>query len=90
MNNFLHKFSDIYNIEKINPKIKKIMKNGIKVSFILLLFSNLFLALYTEFGHPTYLFDIGSMMFKSSSNFIVYFIIYGICFNKILNDAGIN
>lgn len=89
MLNFFHKILSVFDTKNLKPSIKRIMKPGIRVSFILMLFSTLLLALYIQFSFPAYLYDIGSLLFKSSSTFVVYFLICGVCFNKIANDAGI-
>lgn len=85
----IHTLLEIFNVKNITEPVKHVMKMGITISFILLLYSSLLLSLYIEFNTPNYLYEIGSTLFKTFSLFITFFFIYGISFNKIANDFGI-
>jgi len=82
----IHNLLSLLDFMKIRNPIKNIMKIGIYLSFILALFATLLLSLYIEFNTPVYLYEIGSILLKSATMFIVFFIICGISFNKIQND----
>lgn len=79
-------FFSLLDFKKYSQKIKQIMKIGIRISFVLLLFSVLLLSLYIQFNNPPILYTIGSILFKTFSMYIAIFIIYGISFNKIVSD----
>lgn len=74
---------DFFDFTKIQKPIKNIMKLGISFCCILVLFATFLLSLYIEFHSPNYLYTIGGILFKSSTTFIVFFLICGIGFNKI-------
>ena len=80
MKEFFYTCLDFKNYEE---NVKQIMNIGIRISFILLLFSVLLLSLYIQFNTPLYLYTVGSMLFKTFSMYIAFFIICGISFNKI-------
>lgn len=70
----------------LDIKVKKIMLLGIRFSFITCLFSTLILSLYISSNNSYILYDLGISLFKSSTTFIVVFFIYGIVFNKLLQE----
>ena len=70
----------------IDKKVKKIMLDGIKFSFIICLFSTLILSLYISSNNTYLLFYLGISLFKSSTTFMVVFFVYGILFNKLLQE----
>ena len=70
----------------IDKKVKKIMLDGIKFSFIICLFSTLILSLYISSNNTYLLFYLGISLFKSSTTFMVIFFVYGILFNKLLQE----
>lgn len=72
----------IEEIKNFDKSILKVMKSGIKFSFIFCLFSTLILALYQTVHIPN-LFYTGISLFQSSLFFLVAFIAYGFVFNKI-------
>ena len=82
----IKKMLDSFKLANLKSSIKYIMRIGISSSFVLLLFSTLLFALYIEFHFPNALYEIGCTLFKSSSMFIAFFIIYGFSFNKIACD----
>lgn len=86
MNIIFRDILEIFNFKNIREPIKYIMKVGMRTCFILLLFATLLLSLYIQFNHPNYLYEIGSTLFKTFSMFIAFFFVYGIGFNKIVND----
>lgn len=88
MNNIKNSLNQIISVFdfKLNKNIERIMKIGIKLSFILTLFSTLIMSLYIT-SNPSYIvYDLGTSLFKASTTFITAFIIYAIVFNKILKD----
>lgn len=86
MNKILKEIYNIFDFSKMDVHIKKIMKKGIQFSFIILLYSVLFLSIYIHDNSLSYLYLIGSSIFKASSLFITYFLILGISFNKIISN----
>ena len=72
----------IEELKKFDKSILKVMKSGMKFSFIFCLFSTLVLAVY-ETIHIPKLFYAGICLFQSSLFFLVAFIAYGFIFNKI-------
>ena len=85
MADLFKKIFDLFNIKKLDSKSRKIMTIGIKVSFVLLLFSTLILSMYLE-HKINFTYVLGTSLFKASSMFIVIFFIDGICFDKILKE----
>ena len=85
----IKKVLNLFNPTCLKSSIKRTMQIGISSSFVLLLFSTLLFALYIEFHFPNFLYEIGATLFKSSSMFIAFFIIYGISFNKIASDFNL-
>ena len=73
------------NVNDIDKKIIKIMKYGIKSSFIFCILAGLILITYIFNSNPTSYY-IGISLFKSSLFYIVGFIICGIAFNNIMKD----
>lgn len=66
----------------LDKKVKKIMVNGFKFSFIFCIMSILVL-LYYIFSNLPILYSAGTLLFKSSILFFVEFIIFGIGFDVI-------
>ena len=75
----------VITIRGLDLKISKIMKNGFKVSLILMLFSCYILIAYHLANIPN-LFYMGISLFKTSLSFGVAFFIFGISFNKIKKE----
>ncbi len=75
----------IKNIKKLDKKIVTIIINGLKVSLIFCLIASFILVTYNTIGEPN-TYYIGISLLKSGLFFIVAFIIYGIAFNKIINE----
>lgn len=69
-------------LKNLDNKVKTIMINGFKFSFIFCLFSVLILYTYTLYLSPT-LYYVGTILFKTSLMFFVDFIILGISFDTI-------
>lgn len=67
-----------------NPKVKAIMNTGIKICFVFTLISVLIMSLYITTNHSYILYNLGVGLFKSSTTFIVIFLICGIAFSKIV------
>lgn len=86
MTKLSHIFLFIFDTSKLPIPLKRIMKNGIKISFVLLLFSTLLMSLYIDFQTSNNLFKISSILIKTFSNFIASFIIFGAAFNRILKE----
>ena len=74
--NILEKFN------KLDNKVKHIMINGFKFSFIFTILSILILLIYKFYAVPI-LYYSGTILFKTSLMFFVDFIIIGIGFDKI-------
>lgn len=80
------KISKILEYKKnIDKNILRIVKNGLKISFVFCLFAVFVLATYTTIGEPN-VYYIGISLLKSGMFYIVGFIIFGIAFNKIIRD----
>ena len=73
----------------INPKVKKIMKIGISLNFVLVLIATLIFSIYISSNQSYILYLLGSLFFKASTMFIAIFFIFGICFNKLLTEKNI-
>ena len=84
---FLRKILCIADIT-IDTKVQKIMKFGIKFNFVLTLISTLILSIYITSNPTSDIYTIGSLLLKSSTMFIVIFIIFGICFNQLLKEKN--
>ena len=82
--NLQKKLIEIKNIDK---KIYKIMKNGIKFSFVFCLIASLILVTYFENYDPN-TYNIGVCLFKSGLFFVTTFVICAIAFNKIIKDIS--
>lgn len=72
----LNKFKELDN------KVKKIMINGFRFSFVFCIFSILILLIYNFYTLPI-LYDIGTILFKTSLMFFIDFIILGFGFDTI-------
>jgi hypothetical protein len=72
----LNKFKELDN------KVKKIMISGFKFSFIFCIFSVLILLIYNFHTLPI-LYDMGTILFKTSLMFFIDFIILGFGFDTI-------
>ncbi len=69
-------------IKHFDKSILKLMKSGIKFSFVFCLFATLVLATY-ETVHIPNLFYAGISLFQTSLFLLVSFIAYGFVFNTI-------
>ena len=72
-------------IEKIDERILKIVKNGIKISFVFCLIACYILITYTIIGEIN-AYYIGISFLKSGIFFIIGFVICGLAFNKIMKE----
>lgn len=68
--------------KNLDSKVKKIMINGFKFSFIFCIFSTLVLVTYNFYMLPI-LYYAGTILFKTSLMFFVDFIILGFGFDTI-------
>jgi len=68
--------------KNLDNKVKAIMINGFKFSFVFCIFSILILFTYTLYSLPI-IYYIGTILFKASLMFFVDFIILGIGFDTI-------
>ena len=82
---FFNKVLLIFNFNFI-PKVKIVMSIGIKISFVLTLFSTLLMAIYISSNHSYILYTLGITLFKAFTMFAVMFLIDGITFNTILKN----
>lgn len=69
-------------LKELDIKVKNIMLNGFKFSFLFCLFSTLILIIYEFYMLPV-LYYSGIILFKTSLMFFADFIILGIGFDKI-------
>lgn len=74
----------IEEVKNFDKSVLKVMKSGMKFSFIFCLFATFVLAIY-ETVHIPKLFYTGISLFQSSLFFLVSFIAYGFVFNRIKN-----
>ena len=87
INLFIKKLHITFNLN-VDSKVKLIMKSGIKFSFVLILISTLVFSIYITTNKDFELYNIGVALLKSGNMFIVFFIIFGICFNQILKEKN--
>lgn len=69
-------------LKELDIKVKNIMINGFKFSFLFCIFSTFVLLIYNFYMLPI-LYYSGIILFKTSLMFFVDFIIIGIGFDKI-------
>ena len=72
-------------IKDLDPKLKILMNNGLKFTFILILISCYIFLTYQHLGDLS-LFYIGVSLFKSALSFGVTFFIFAIGFNRIKKE----
>lgn len=72
----MKEFKDLLN--DLDKTDLKIMKFGIKFSFMFLIFAILILVCYLFFLHSIFLYNLGITIFKLGSYFIVEFIVCGL------------
>lgn len=70
--------------KNFDKTILKVMKSGIRFSFIFCLFATLILAMYQSVHTPK-LFYIGIYLFQAGLFFLIAFIIYSFIFNRVKN-----
>ncbi len=68
--------------KNLDNKVKNIMVNGFKFSFLCLIISILVLGIYHLYMLPI-IYNCGTILFKTSIMFIVDFIILGIGFDTV-------
>lgn len=82
--NFTAIFEKIKNIFKcLDEKIIKIMKNGLKFSFSILIISTIILITYLFFVHNNLIYQIGILVFQISIYIGIDFIVSGIAVDSI-------
>lgn len=79
--NFLKKIKELF--ENLDKKTLKIMKNGLKFSFLVLLISMAILITYLFFVHNNIIYQIGLLVFQISLYIGVDFIVSGIAVDSI-------
>ena len=78
---FIHRIKDIFlNIDK---KDLKIMRNGLKFCFLVLLVSIAILITYLFFMNSVFIYEIGILVFQLSLYFAIDFIVAGIVVDTI-------
>ena len=78
---FIHKIKELfYNIDK---KDLKIMCNGLKFCFLILLTSIAILVTYLFFSNNIFIYEIGILIFQLSLYFAIDFIVAGIVVDTI-------
>lgn len=85
LKNFFNKFISVFNFS-FEPKVKNLMTAGIRISFILVLFSTLIMSIYLTTNQSYIVYEIGSSLFKSFTMFMAIFFISGVAFNTILKE----
>ena len=72
----------INKFKNLDDKVKKIMVNGFKFSFLFCIFSAIILFVYNFYSLPI-LYYVGTILFKTSLMFFVDFLVLGIGFDTI-------
>jgi len=81
MINFIHKIKNIF--DNIDKKDLKIMRNGLKFCFLILLISIVILVTYLFFMNSIFIYEIGILIFQLSLYFAIDFIVAGIVVDTI-------
>ena len=77
----MNKIKDFFkNIDELDLKI---MKNGLKFSFIILIISVIILTFYLIFNNYLFLYNCGLSLFKISTYFGIEFIVCGVVVDSI-------
>ena len=79
--NFIHKINDIF--DNIDKKDLKIMRNGLKFCFLILLVSMLILVTYLFFINNVFVYEIGVLVFQLSLYFAIDFVVARIVVDTI-------
>ena len=77
----LNKIQDFFN--KFDNRVKKIMKQGMLISFIICILATISLLTYETIYPLPMLFTVGFSIFRTGLMFIVAFLICGIGFDTI-------
>ncbi|MCI9063984.1 MAG: hypothetical protein HFJ17_05230 [Clostridia bacterium] len=84
MMNFINKIKSLF--ENIDKKDLKIMCNGLKFCFFILLFSIGMLLTYLLFTKNVFTYQIGILVFQLSLYFAIDFIVAGIVVDRIQRE----
>lgn len=79
--NFIHKIIDIF--KGIDKKDLKIMRNGLKFCFLILLVSIAILVTYLFFVNTIFVYEIGILIFQLSLYLAIDFVVAGIVVDTI-------
>ena len=79
--NFIHKIKDVF--KNIDKKDLKIMRNGLKFCFLVLLVSIAILITYLLFIHSILIYEIGLLIFQLSLYLAIDFVVAGIVVDTI-------
>ena len=79
--NFIHKIKEVF--DNIDKKDLKIMRNGLKFCFLILLISVTMLITYLFFINNIFVYEIGILVFQLSLYFAIDFIVAGIVIDTI-------
>jgi len=79
--NFIHKIKDIF--KNIDKKDLKIMRNGLKFCFLVLLVSMAILITYLFFINSILIYEIGILIFQLSLYLAIDFVVAGIVVDTI-------
>ena len=79
--NFIHRIKDVF--KNIDKKDLKIMRNGLKFCFLILLVSIATLVTYLFFIHSILIYEIGLLIFQLSLYLAIDFIVAGIVVDTI-------
>ena len=77
----------INNLKNINKDILKIMKHGLKLSFLICIIATTILCAYLFFFHSNFMFWLGFYIFKIGLIIAVEFIICGMAVDAIKNQG---
>lgn len=79
--NFIHKIKDVFS--NIDKKDLKIMRNGLKFCFLILLSSIAILVTYLFFINTAFVYQIGILVFQISLYLAIDFVVAGIVVDTI-------
>jgi len=78
---FIHKVKEIF--KNIDKKDLKIMRNGLKFCFLILLVSVAILVTYLFFMHSVFVYEFGILVFQLSLYFAIDFVVAGVVVDTI-------
>ena len=76
-------------LKSLDLKTTNLMKNGFKLSFVLILISTYILFTYQFIYKEPNLFYVGISLFKTALSYATAFLMFGLGFSSIKNELGI-